>query len=143
MGSSDLYMATPGRVAYALHQPLTDELKRLQKQQMIMPLDVGETSEWYNSFVLLPKANGKVKVCLDPARVTKLLIKPVHRGPTLNNILPRLTGVNYFTLIDPNSSYHNFRIRCATLLFNYFFLSIWQVQIHKFTISGSTHQCYV
>ena len=32
-----------------------------------MPLGVDEASEWCNSFVLAPKANGKVRLCLDPA----------------------------------------------------------------------------
>ena len=43
-----------------LQEPLKKELDRLQKQQIIMPLGVDETSEWCNSFVLGPKANGKV-----------------------------------------------------------------------------------
>ena len=34
-----------------------------------------ETSEWCNSFMLLPKANGKVHLCLDIARLHKALSK--------------------------------------------------------------------
>ena len=52
----------------------------------IVPLGMDETLEWCNSFVLVPKVNGKVRLCLDPARLNKSLIRPVHRGPTLNDI---------------------------------------------------------
>ena len=58
----------------------------------------------------MPKANGKVQLCLDPARSNKVLIRPVHRGPTLNDILVRLAGVKYLKLIDASSGYHNLKL---------------------------------
>ena len=50
-------------------------------------------SEWCNSFVLVPKVNGKIQVCLDPARLNKVLIRPMHRGSTLDDILPRMSSI--------------------------------------------------
>ena len=50
------------RVAYALQKPLKEELSWLQKQQIMAQLGVDETSEWCNSFILVPKANGKVRL---------------------------------------------------------------------------------
>ena len=47
------FQTPPRRVAYALQEPLWKELERLQRQQVIIPLDADETSEWCNSFVLL------------------------------------------------------------------------------------------
>ena len=54
-------------------------------------------------------ANSKVKLCLDLARLNKALITPVHRGPTLNDTLPRLTGVKYLTLIDASPGFQNLK----------------------------------
>ena len=54
------YQASARKVAYVLQQPLKEELYTWQKQEIIVPLDVEETSEWCNSFVLVPKANGKL-----------------------------------------------------------------------------------
>ena len=68
-----------------------------------------ETSEWCNSFRLVPKVNGKARVCLDPSRSNKALTSPVHRGHTLNDILPRLAGIKYLTLINASSGYHNLK----------------------------------
>ena len=67
-------------------------------------------SEWCNSFVVAPKANGKVWLCLDPARLNQALIRPIHRGPTLNDILPKLTGVKSMSIIDASSGYHNLKL---------------------------------
>ena len=55
---------------------------------MIVPLGVDETVEWHYSFVLVPKANRKVRLCLDPAQLNQALIRLVHRRPTFNDILP-------------------------------------------------------
>ena len=65
------------------------------------------------SVVLVLKSNGKVQLCLDPASLNKVLIRPVHRGLTLNNILQRLTGIRYLMLIDASLSYHNLKL-CHT-----------------------------
>ena len=56
--------------------------------------------------MLLAKANGKVRVCLDQARLNKVLTRPVPRGSTLNDILLRLAGMKYISLIDESSDYH-------------------------------------
>ena len=61
------YQAPPQHIAYVLQKPFKEELQRLQELDIIMPLGVDETAEWCNSFVLVPKANGNVQLCLDPA----------------------------------------------------------------------------
>ena len=87
--------------------PFQEELLRLQCQDIITPLGVDEVMEWCNSFVVVPKANGKVRLCLDPAQLNQTLIRPEYRGPMLNNILPKLNNVQYLSLIDASSGYHN------------------------------------
>ena len=42
-------------VAYALQEPFTKELGRLQDQQILIPVRLDETEEWCNSFVIVPK----------------------------------------------------------------------------------------
>ena len=39
-------------------------------------------SEWSNSFVLVPKATGKVRLCLDPALLSQALVACTLGGPT-------------------------------------------------------------
>ena len=65
-------------VAYALQRQFKDELDCLQNLDLITPLGVDKMLEWCNSFVLVPKANGKVRLCLDPVRLNQALIRPVH-----------------------------------------------------------------
>ena len=95
---------------YALQKPFKEELEKLQRQDTIVPLGVDEKAEWCNSFVLVPKANGKVRLCLDPTTLNQVLIRPVHRGSTLNDISLKLDNVNYLSFIDASSGYHNLEV---------------------------------
>ena len=54
------YQAPPSGVAYALQKPFKEELEWLQKMDTITPVGIDELTEWCNSFVFIPKANGKV-----------------------------------------------------------------------------------
>ena len=100
----------PRCVAYVLQKLFKDELDWLQKLYIFTPLGVDEMAEWYNSFVLVPKANGEVRLCLDPVRLNQVLIRPVHGGPTLDDILPKLDNVKYMSIIDASSGYHNLKL---------------------------------
>ena len=122
------YQAPLRHVAYALEKPFMDELDQLQKLDIITPLGVDETPEWCNSFVLVPKANGKVRLCLDPVRLNQVLIRPVHRGPTLNNILPGPNNEKYMSITDASSGYHNLKLD-EVIIPNYICMPIWPVLV--------------
>ena len=75
------YQTTPRRVGYALQKPLKEELEWLQKKQIIVALGAHEMSKCqYNSFILVPKTNGKVRLCLDLVQLNKALIRPIYRA---------------------------------------------------------------
>ena len=95
-----------------MHFKIQEKLKRLQEQATTAPLGVDETLEWCNSFVLVPKFNVKVRLCLDLACLNQALIRPIHRGPTLNDILLKLNNAKYISLIDADASsgYHNLKL---------------------------------
>ena len=59
---------------------------------------------------MVPKPNEKVRLCLDSAKLNQVLIRLVDRGPTLNNIFPKLNNVQYPSLIDVSSGYPNLKL---------------------------------
>ena len=104
------YQVPPRCMAYVLQKPFKEELEQLQGMDIIAPLGVDDMAEWCNNFELVPKGNGKVWLCLDPVQLNQALIRPIHRGPTLNDILPRLNNVQYMSIIDASSGYHNLKL---------------------------------
>ena len=95
------------QLAYALQKPFKEESEQHKQQDIITPLGIDETAEWCSSFVLVSKSNGKVRLCLDPARLNQVLIRPLQLEPTLNDILPKLNNAHYLPLIVVGSVYHN------------------------------------
>ena len=104
------YQVQLRHVVYLLQKLFKEELDQLQKMDIITPLRVNETAGWCNSFVPVLKANGKARLCSDPVRLHQALIRPVHRGPTLNDILLKLNNVQYMSIIDVSSGYHNLKL---------------------------------
>ena len=94
---------------------------------IITPLGVDETAEWCNSFVLVSKANGEVRLHSDPVRLNQVLIRPVHRGPTLNDIIPKFNNVKYLSIIDASSGNHNLKLDKKSSVSNNIRMPIWQV----------------
>ena len=59
-------------------------------KQIIVSLRVDETSEWCNSFVVVLKPKGKVRICLDPTK-TKPGINHTRKRRTENQLPSTLT----------------------------------------------------
>ena len=81
--------------------------EQLESQEVIVQLGIDETSKWHDSFTLVSKVKSKVRLCPDPGRLNKVLTIPVHIGPVLKDILPRLPDMKYLKLIDMHSRYNN------------------------------------
>ena len=112
---------------------ITETIQRgtrvLQQQVIITPLDIGKTAEMLSSFILVPKDNGKIRLCLDPAKSNQAFICLVHRGLTVNDIFPKLTNAQYLNLIDMSYRYHNLELDEKIIIFNYILMPVWHLWI--------------
>ena len=59
----------PRRVPYALMDKLKTELDRMKQLDIIEEID--EPTEWVSSLVIIEKADGRRRVCLDPQTLIK------------------------------------------------------------------------
>ena len=104
------YQALSRHSMYALQQSFRKELERLQKQQVVMSLEIDELSDWCNSIVLVSKPNMNIWLCLDPTRLNQMPIELVHRALTINEIQPCLANMKYLMIIEANSGYHSLNL---------------------------------
>ena len=58
------------------------------------------TPEWLNSFVIMKKPNGNLRVCLDPTDLNKHIIHPICNMRTLEEIIDMLKGSMYCAVFD-------------------------------------------
>ena len=65
------------RVPVSLKEKLELKIKSMEKQGIISKLDCNTATECLNSFVVLKKPNGDLRMCLDPTNLNKYTVRPV------------------------------------------------------------------
>ena len=98
------------RVPHAMQELLKMELYNLCKEGILHKVDISEPIEWLNSFVCVKKSNGKIRLCLDLTHLNKWIIRPRHSAKLIDDILHRLNGAKYFTVVDSTSSFFNHKL---------------------------------
>ena len=64
-----------------------------------------EPIPWVSSLTYPKKANGKLRICLDPKDLNKAIIHENHKAPTLKEIAHVLTGATRFCKVDGNKAF--------------------------------------
>ncbi len=99
---------SPRRVPIALKKALKEELDRLCQQGILSP--VTYPTNWVNSCVCVSKPNGKIRLCLDPKDLNVAIRRPHYVTPTLDDVLAKMSGAKYFSILDARSGYWNIKL---------------------------------
>ena len=74
-------LTTPRRVPVPLLSKVKEELARMEQMQIISKVD--EPTEWCAGMVVVPKANDKVRICVDLTRLNENILREFHPLPLL------------------------------------------------------------
>lgn len=80
----------PRRVPVAVCEKLKSELEGMTAQNVIAP--VTTPTPWVSSLVVVPKKDGKLRLCLDPKDLNQAIPSPYNRG--CSNSFTRSQGVH-------------------------------------------------
>ena len=80
----------PRRVPVAIRERLRETLKDLEKREVITR--VTTSTPWISSMVVVPKKNGKLRICLDPMDLNRALHRENYPLPTIEEVASRLHG---------------------------------------------------
>ena len=69
-----------------------------------------EPTLWVSSLMYPKKANGKLRICLDPKDLNKAIICENHKAPTLKEIAHVLTGNTKFSKVDGNKAFFSMHL---------------------------------
>ena len=91
------------KVPIEYKEEIEKELAEMVHQRIITKQT--EPTLWVSSLTYPKKANGKLRICLDPKDLNKAIICENHKAPTLEEIAHVLTGATKFSKVDGNKAF--------------------------------------
>ncbi|XP_052218342.1 uncharacterized protein K02A2.6-like [Dreissena polymorpha] len=96
------------RVPYNLRQKLEKKIEELLSMDIIEKVE--GTSKWVSPFVVVPKPNGDVRLCVDMRRAHEAVITERYPIPTTEEILRGLNKSTVFSKLDIFMVYHQMEL---------------------------------
>ena len=88
-------------IPMSLKDKFEQEIHSMEKQGIISKLDHNQGAEWLNSFVVVKKPNGDLRVCFDPADLIKYIVRPVcNNSNTSDEASFKLKDTKFFSVFD-------------------------------------------
>ncbi|XP_015438093.1 PREDICTED: uncharacterized protein LOC107193203 [Dufourea novaeangliae] len=84
-----------------MQEAIYAEVDRLLDEDIIEP----SSSEWSSPIVMVKKANGKYRFCLDFRKVNSVSKKDAYPLPIMSGILDKLRAARYLSTIDLSQAY--------------------------------------
>lgn len=103
-GATPFCLTTPRQVPLPLMKQVQEEIKRMEQLDVIEPVD--EATEWCSPIVVVPKVDGRVRICVDLTRLNQAVHREVYQMPTVEETLGSLTEGSVFSKLDANSGFH-------------------------------------
>ena len=94
----------PRRVPAAMQTKVENELKRMTKLGVIVP--ISKPTRWVSSMVATRKHNSEeIRLCIDPRDLNKALKRPHHPTKTVEEVAANMKGATIFSILDAKSSF--------------------------------------
>ena len=94
---------TPRKVPYPLRSKVKDELDRMEAMGVISKVET--PTPWCAGMVVVPKKDGKVRICVDLKPLNASVKRETHPLPKVDDTLAQLSGAKIFSKLDANSGF--------------------------------------
>ena len=102
-GAKPYTLSTPCQVAIPLLPQVKKELTRMEQLGVIEKIE--EPTEWCAGLVVVPKQNGKVRICVNLTKLNENVCRERHPLPAIEQILAQLSGATAFSILDATSGF--------------------------------------
>lgn len=93
----------PRKVPLTMKAEVEAELARLENEGIIAK--VQSPTDWISHMQPVRKANGTIRICIDPQNLNRAIRRNHTVMPTLDDVLPQLNAARYFTLCDAKQGF--------------------------------------
>ena len=77
----------------------------MEKAGIISRLHRNTPTPWLNSYVIVKKPNGSLRICLDPTDLNKYIVHPVCNSRMLDDVSHQLKDAKYFSVFDASKGF--------------------------------------
>lgn len=89
----------PRRIPYLVRDKLKNTLLKMMQNKIITKVE--NPQGWISNLVVVEKTNGKIRICLDPRDLNKVIKRPRDvLIPTVDELTEKLANKCYFTVLD-------------------------------------------
>ena len=99
----DNYVSVIRRVPFELRDSVKKKLDEMEKLKLVCK--VTEPTEWVNPMLAIQKADGDVRICLDPVDLNKEVKRQHYPVPTAQELFARIGKAKYFSTLDATSGF--------------------------------------
>lgn len=104
-GATHFCLTTPRRVPLPLMKKVQEKIKLIEPLDIIEPID--EPTEWCLRIVVVPKADKKVRICVDLTRQNEAVHREIYYEMLIvEETLGSLPKGSVFSKLDANSRFH-------------------------------------
>ena len=96
------------KVPIALQDEVKRDLDNLVKRGVVIPIN--EPTKWISQMATVRKANGKLRLCIDPQPLNVALMREHYKLSTFDDVLPKLHNAKVFSKIDTKEAYWHVKL---------------------------------
>ena len=96
------------KVPIALQEEVNHELKILVQRGILVPVE--EPTPWVSQMAVVRKANGKLRLCIDPQALNVALQREHYKLPTFDDVVPKLLNAKVFSKVDVKEAFWHLRL---------------------------------
>ena len=128
-GAKPFALTTPRRVALPLLPKVRKELQRMEDLGVISKVE-GPT-DWCVGMVVVPKPDGRVRICVDLTKLNQSVCRERHILPSVEQILAQLGGATVFSKLDANSGFWQIELTRDSALLTTFITPFGRFCFHR------------
>ncbi|UYV60920.1 K02A2.6-like [Cordylochernes scorpioides] len=91
------------RLPRALLQPVKEELFKMEEDGIIEKIE--EPTVWAHPMVVVKKPSGKYRICIDPRKLNKWVLREHYTLPAPENILAEIPKAKFYSVLDAKSAF--------------------------------------
>ena len=102
-GVNPTCLYAPRNVPHPILPKVEAELQDMVHRGVISP--VHQPTEWCSGMVVVPKSDGRVRICVDLTNLNKAVLREVHPMKSVDESLASLSSSRVYTKLDANSGF--------------------------------------